>query len=113
VSVLFEEEPCALLVTKVVLGSSADEAGLAAGDRIVGVDGAALEADSLAEASALVTGEEGTVAALTVRHADGSEEDFRLERRRMMTFARHLGDDGGRRRLYPHREFRRRRGDAL
>lgn len=85
VSVLFEEEPCALLVTKVVPGSSADEAGLAAGDRIVGVDGAALEADSLAEASALVTGEEGTVAALTVRHADGSEEDFRLERRRMQT----------------------------
>jgi len=85
VSVLFEEEPCALLVTKVVSGSSAEEAGVTAGDRIVGVDGAALQADSLAEASALVTGEEGTFVTLTLRHEDGSEADVTLERRRMQT----------------------------
>ena len=69
-----------ILLISVLSGGAAAEAGLQGGDIIVAIEG-----ESCAPAGeahrALLVGEAGTYVNVTVRHADGSEEDYRLERR--------------------------------
>ena len=69
-----------ILLTGILAGSGAEEVGLQAGDLIVAIEG-----ESCAPAGeahrALLVGEAGTYVTVTVRHADGREQDYRIERR--------------------------------
>lgn len=56
----------ALLIVRVIPGSPAARAGLAAGDRITAVDGIATSTMTTDEAAAMLTGEVGSVAHVTV-----------------------------------------------
>ena len=56
----------ALLIVRVIPGSPAARSGLQAGDRITAVDGQQTAALSTDEAAALLTGEEGSIAYVTV-----------------------------------------------
>lgn len=56
----------ALLIVRVIPGSPAERAGMTAGDRITAVDGQQTETLSTDEAAALLTGEEGSFAFVTV-----------------------------------------------
>lgn len=76
VSVLFVQD--GLLISSVLPGGSAIEAGLKKGDLIIAVDGKSCAPGSENNG---VAGEEGTFVTITVRHANGSEEDYRLQRR--------------------------------
>ncbi len=69
-----------LLIASVLDGSPALEAGLVAGDLIVGADGQSL-AGLGNGALPLVQGEEGTQVTLTVRRADGTLAQFTVTRR--------------------------------
>jgi carboxyl-terminal processing protease len=69
------------LVVGVFRGSPADEAGLKAGDVIVGVDGKTTVGEDLDSVIARVRGEAGTPVVLTVRSgADGPDRDIRIVR---------------------------------
>ncbi len=69
------------LVVGVFRGSPADEAGLKAGDVIVGVDGKTTVGEDLDSVIARVRGEAGTAVVLTVRSgADGPEREVRIVR---------------------------------
>ena len=69
-----------ILLTGILAGGGAEEVGLQAGDIITAIEG-----ESCAPAGeahrALLVGEPGTHVTVTVRHADGREEDYRIERR--------------------------------
>lgn len=69
-----------ILLTRVLPGGGALDAGLVAGDVIVAVEGTSCVPASEAH-RALLMGEAGTDVAITVRHADGSTEDYVLPRR--------------------------------
>ncbi|MEO1495944.1 MAG: S41 family peptidase [Planctomycetota bacterium] len=56
----------ALLIVRVIPGSPAAQAGLSAGDRIVAVDGVATSTITTDEAAAMLTGEVGSIAQVTV-----------------------------------------------
>ena len=56
----------ALQIVRVIPGSPADRAGIAAGDRITAVDGQQTADLSTDEAASLLTGEEGSIAEVTV-----------------------------------------------
>jgi carboxyl-terminal processing protease len=69
------------LILGVFRGSPADEAGLKAGDVIVGVDGKTTAGEDLDSVIARVRGEAGTPVVLTIRSAaDGAERDVRIVR---------------------------------
>ncbi len=69
-----------LLITSVLAGGSAENAGLRADDCIIAVDGKSCVPGIEAHLK-LIRGEEGTFVEVTVRHRDGSTQDYRLERR--------------------------------
>lgn len=69
-----------ILLTRVLDGSGALDAGLVAGDVIVAVEGASCVPASEAHRTMLM-GEAGTNVAVTVKHADGTLEDYVLQRR--------------------------------
>ena len=68
-----------LLISSVIEGSPALEAGLQPGDLILAVDGTPVT--TIEEGTALITGEEGTTVRLLIRRADGSETEVELVRR--------------------------------
>ena len=69
------------LVVGVFRGSPADEAGLKAGDVVVGVDGTTTVGEDLDAVIARVRGEAGTPVVLTIRSGDdGPERDVRIVR---------------------------------
>lgn len=63
--------------------SPAFKAGLVPGDLILAVNGDSLEGVSTEEAVKRITGEEGTDVTLTIRRADGAEEDVAITRARI------------------------------
>lgn len=69
-----------LLLTRILDGGGAQEAGLAAQDLITAIDGVSCVPATEAHA-ALLRGEEGTAVRVTVRRADGSSGDFTVIRR--------------------------------
>ncbi len=75
------EEGGGMRIMEIVPGGGAEEAGLVVGDVILAADGTSILEMSLAEAKPLVAGKEGTKVLLTIRHADGSQEDIYVERR--------------------------------
>ena len=69
-----------ILLTGVLAGGGAEEVGLQAGDLIVAIEGASC-APAGESHRALLVGEAGTYVNVTVRHADGTEKDYRIQRR--------------------------------
>lgn len=69
-----------ILISSVLEGGGAKEAGLVQGDLIVAVEGESC-VPAGEQHRALIIGEAGTFVTITVKHADGSVEDFRIERR--------------------------------
>lgn len=67
-------------INSVLPGGSAEEAGLAAGDTIVAIDGVSCVPSQESDVSR-IKGEEGTAVTLTVLHPDGRREDYTLVRR--------------------------------
>ncbi|MBR3561625.1 MAG: S-layer homology domain-containing protein [Oscillospiraceae bacterium] len=67
-------------ITSVLDGGGAKDAGLQGDDYIIAVDGVSCVPAAEAHRS-LIIGEEGTFVTLTIRHADGSVRDYRIERR--------------------------------
>jgi len=76
VSVLFVQD--GLLVSSVLPGGSAMEVGLEKGDLIIAVNG---ESCAPGSENNGIAGEEGTYVTITVRHTNGTEQDYRLQRR--------------------------------
>lgn len=80
IGVAIQYTDAGILITRVLPGGTAEEAGLADGDTIVAIDGSpcvpAQESDQ-----SRITGEEGTEVTLDVLRADGSVQTFRLKRR--------------------------------
>jgi len=71
-----------ILLTGILSGGGAEEAGLQAGDVIIAVDGTpCVPADETHRER--VIGEEGTYVTLTIRHDDGSTRDYRIQRRKV------------------------------
>ncbi len=69
-------------IIKVEKGSPAEEAGIVAGDMIVGVEGESVVELGANEASSRIKGEEGTQVLLTIRR-DGEQKDISVFRRRI------------------------------
>lgn len=70
-----------LLIMGIFSGSSAEEAGLTAGDIIVSVDGQSTAGENYETAAAWIRGEEGTQVTLEILHTDGSVQEYSLTRR--------------------------------
>ena len=67
-------------ILSVLDGSPAQAAGLSAGDRLLAVDGVALEAGT--DVASLIRGEAGTEVTVTIRlHSSGQVKDFTMERK--------------------------------
>jgi carboxyl-terminal processing protease len=77
--------------------SPAFKAGIVAGDVIIAVDGESIKGASSEEAIKRITGPKGTDVKLTIRHADGKEEDFTITRGRItiQTVKGVIRDDAG------------------
>ncbi len=69
-----------ILLTGVLAGGGAVEAGLQAGDLIIAIDGAPCAPADETHRDRLV-GQAGTTVAITVRHAGGEVRDYRIQRR--------------------------------
>lgn len=72
--------PEGILISSLLPGGSAEEAGLVSGDLIIAVDGVSC-VPAAETHRAMIVGEEGTHVSVTVRHTDGSRALYRLERR--------------------------------
>lgn len=72
-----------IIVKEVLPDSSAKEAGLPVGARLVSVNGRTIENMSLAEVGELITGRDGTTVALTVAQTFGVRKTYRIRRRNM------------------------------
>ena len=79
VTVTYLEEGV-LHIEAVTAGGPAEAAGLQAGEDITAVDGTALTAENVSEATSLIQGEEGTQVILTVRGTDGTEREVTVTR---------------------------------
>lgn len=79
VTVTYLEEGV-LHIEAVTAGGPAEAAGLQAGEEITAVDGTALTAENISEATSLIQGEEGTQVILTVRGTDGTEREVTVTR---------------------------------
>ena len=79
VTVTYLEEGV-LHIEAVTAGGPAEAAGLQAGEDITAVDGTALTAENISEATSLIQGEEGTQVTLTVRGTDGTEREVTVTR---------------------------------
>lgn len=73
VRILYRED--GLLITDVVPGGGADQAGLKAGETLRTVEGKPLYGEDQAANTALIKGENGTRVTLTVRAEDGAERE--------------------------------------
>lgn len=69
-----------LLVDSVVEDGPAAQAGVLAGDLILAVDGTAMTGDNRAQGAQMTRGPAGTEVVLTLRRADGTEEDVAVVR---------------------------------
>lgn len=78
VAIQYGEE--GILITRIIPGGTAEEAGLAAGDIIVAVDGVSCVPGQESDVNR-IAGEEGTQVTIEVLRTDGSRESFTLKRR--------------------------------
>ena len=83
ITIMVAEDGTGFHITKVEENGPAAEAGLQAGDVIVGISGQSAAGMTTSDASALVKGEEGTTVEITVRR-DGVEIPYTVERRTVL-----------------------------
>ena len=83
ITIMVAEDDTGFLITKVEENGPAAEAGLQAGDVIVGISGQSAAGMTTSDASALVKGEEGTTVDMTIRR-DGEEITYTVERRTVL-----------------------------
>lgn len=84
VGIVIEEQAGQVVITDVLEGSPASEAGLRAGDAIVTVDGVATAGQTLDQVSQMIRGAENTPVVLTIRRAgQGAQLTFSITRRRI------------------------------
>ena len=83
VGVSMQIEADGALIVQVLPGTSAEEAGLLAGDVITAVDGAAVAGMPLEQVKARLTGEEGTSVRVAVLR-EGASQNYTLERRKIV-----------------------------
>lgn len=69
-----------ILITRIIPGGAAEEAGLSAGDTIIAIDGASCVPGQESDVNR-ITGEEGTSVTLEILRADGSTQTLTLKRR--------------------------------
>ncbi len=74
-----------ILLVSVLPGGSAMDEGLQAGDLVIAIDGVSCVPANESH-RALMIGEPGTYVTATVRHADGTVEDYRLQRRNVIIY---------------------------
>ena len=84
ITILVREEGDGFEVTKVNAGGPAEEAGMIAGDVIVGIEGRSATGMTADEARNLVRGEENTQVSLTIRR-DGETFDLPVTRKTVLT----------------------------
>ena len=72
-----------ILLVNILPGSGAEDAGLADGDLIIAVEGESCVPAGEAH-RAMIVGEEGTYVHVTVRHADGTQADYAIQRRTLV-----------------------------
>lgn len=84
ITIAQREDGIGLDILKVAKGGSAEEAGILPGDILIAVEGLSIAGMPNADASELVSGEEGTLVSLTVLR-DGEELPFTVERRKIQT----------------------------
>lgn len=84
VTIQSEEDGAGLTVMEVTAGGPAEEAGVLAGDRIVGVDDRSIAGMALEDVRNLIRGEAGTQVKLTVSR-EGSEREITVTRRQIQT----------------------------
>lgn len=84
ITILVREEGDGFEVTKVNAGGPADEAGMIAGDVIVGIEGQTAAGMTADDARALVRGEENTQVMLTILR-DGESFDLPVTRKTVLT----------------------------
>lgn len=80
IGILLEYTSDGLLITGILPGGSAKDAGLCAGDYIIAVGDVKCVPATEAHRN-LIRGEAGTFVDITVRHTNGTVRDYRLERR--------------------------------
>lgn len=84
VGIVIEERAGQVVITDVLEGSPASEAGLRAGDAIVAVDGVATAGQTLEQVSQMIRGAENTPVVLTIRRAgQDAQLTFSITRRRI------------------------------
>ena len=69
-----------VVIVRTIEDTPAERAGILAGDVILAVDGESAENWSVQQAVIRIRGPRGTTVDLTVRHTDGTEETFTIER---------------------------------
>lgn len=84
ITIQVAEDNSGFNILQVSAGGPAEEAGLLAGDKLVGVEAQNVAGWSTTDVGTLVKGEEGTYVSLTVLRA-GEELTFSVERRRVQT----------------------------
>ena len=72
-----------ILLVDILRGSGAEDVGLVGGDLIIAAEGTSCVPAGEAHRNLLV-GEEGTYVTITVRHADGTVQDYRVQRRTLV-----------------------------
>jgi len=105
-----------VVITKVFEGSPAEDGGVKAGDRIVKVDGVAVDPEALDATVGSIRGPEGSTVTLTLKRADREPFDVELRRARIaiQLTAGEIVDVGGTKVGYLSlRQFARGAGDAV
>lgn len=78
VAIQYKDE--GILISRIIPGGAAEEAGLAAGDTIIAIDGVSCVPGQESDVNR-ITGAEGTQVTIEVLRADGSTQSFTLKRR--------------------------------
>lgn len=78
VAIQYKDE--GILISRIIPGGAAEEAGLRAGDIIVSIDGSPCVPGQESDVNR-ITGEEGTQVTVEVLRADGTKQSFTMERR--------------------------------
>lgn len=80
IGIRLKKEGQALIISEILAGSPAEQAGLRAGDVVLLIDGRSGNNLTISGASEIIRGESGSQLTVTVRHADSQEETLIVTR---------------------------------